>query len=68
MNDIPPDSHKAWAIHLRNLVGGEVSVNVYYDESEENSIPIFTSTSNEGVLCATVGIWKFIKAKIQICK
>ena len=56
MTNKPSDNHKAWAVHLRNLVGGEVSVHVYYDESEEHSIPILTSTSDEGILCATIGL------------
>lgn len=56
MNNQPSDNHKAWAVHLRNLVGGDVSVNVYYDESEEHCIPIFRSASDEGILCATIGL------------
>jgi hypothetical protein len=56
MTNEPSDNHKAWAVHLRNLVGGEVSVHVYYDEAEEHSIPIFTSTNDEGILCATIGL------------
>lgn len=56
MTNEPSDSQKAWAVRLRELVGGEASVQVYYDESEEISLPIFLSTNDEGVLCATVGL------------
>jgi len=56
MSNTPSDNHKAWAIHLRSLIGGEISVHVYYDETEEHSIPIFTSTNDEGTLCATLGL------------
>jgi antitoxin YqcF len=56
MDNQPSDRHKVWALHLRQLVGGEVSVNVYYDEAEEQCIPVFTSASDEGILCATIGL------------
>jgi hypothetical protein len=56
MNNTPSDNQKAWVVHLRNLIGGDISVHVYYDESEEHSIPIFTSTNDEGTVCATLGL------------
>lgn len=63
MTNEPPENHKAWATHLRNLVGGEVSVHVYYDESEAHSIPIFTSTNSEGTICATVGLMEIDQSR-----
>jgi hypothetical protein len=51
-----PVEHKDWAKHLRELVGGACTVTKYYDENEENSIAIFTSRNDEGILAATIGL------------
>jgi hypothetical protein len=51
-----PLAHKEWANLMRSLVGGNCSVKAYYDEPEEHRIHIFASTSEEGVIAATVGL------------
>jgi hypothetical protein len=48
--------HKEWAKHMRQLVGGCSTVTAYYDEPNSNKIHIFSSSNDEGVVAATVGL------------
>jgi hypothetical protein len=50
------NDHKQWAKHLKELVGGKVSVTSYLDEPNENSIHIFSGVNDEGIVAATVGL------------
>lgn len=52
----PPSSHKEWAVHLRDTMGGKCSVHSYLDDSGRNKTRICTSISSEGIVAATVGI------------
>lgn len=63
MKNIPTSAHSSWAIHLRQLVGGEIAVNVYYDELKEYSIPILTSENYEGIVAATIGLMDIDQSK-----
>jgi hypothetical protein len=58
MNSSPPIpiGHKEWAKHLRQLVGGSASVTAYYDEPNQNKIHVFSSSNNQGIVAATVGL------------
>ena len=58
-----PVNHKKWAQHLRTLVGGECAVHNFYDESEENSVHIFRSINDDGIVAATVGLMEIDQSK-----
>ena len=58
-----PVNHKKWAQYLRTLLGGECAVHNFYDESEENSVHIFTSINDEGIVAATVGLMETDQSK-----
>lgn len=53
---VPPDSHKAWARHLRSLLGGACAVTAYHDDSGHHQVHVFTSTSDEGIVAASLGL------------
>jgi len=52
----PPATHKEWASHLCDVMGGKYAVHSYLDDSGENKIPIFTSVTTDGIVAATVGL------------
>lgn len=47
---------KDWANHLRGMIPGDFSVCRYYDEPEEHHLDVFTSTNDDGVVAATIGL------------
>jgi hypothetical protein len=51
-----PAAHKEWAKLMRSFVGGICSVNSYWDEQQQHKIDIFTSSNEEGVIAATIGL------------
>jgi hypothetical protein len=48
---------------MRTLVGGDCAVTAYWDESEENRAPIFTSRNGEGTVAATIGLMDFNQSR-----
>ena len=52
----PPEAHKLWARHLRSMVPGNISVDRWYDEGEQNHIDLFSSQSSEGLVLGTIGL------------
>jgi hypothetical protein len=48
--------HKEWAKLMRSRVGGNCEVKAYYDDPKQHKIHIFTSSNENGVLAATVGL------------
>jgi hypothetical protein len=61
----PSNTHKEWAKHLRAVVGGTCAVQQYWDEAEANSIAIFTSRNDEGIVAATIGLMEFNQSRRQ---
>lgn len=58
-----PSAHKEWVKHLKSLVGGDTKVISYADESNQNKIPIFTSSNADGVVAATVGLMEIDQSR-----
>ena len=52
----PKQDYKEWAIHLKNIVPGDVKVTSFSDETENNTLDIFESKNGEGIVVATIGV------------
>ena len=60
----PPAAHVEWAKYLRDNVPGDVvRVHRYLDDGEQNSIAIFTSVNDEGIVAATVGVMDYSQSR-----
>lgn len=52
----PKKEYKEWAMHLKNMVPGDLKVTSFSDDAEENTLDIFESKNSEGILASTIGV------------